>query len=63
MAITPKNLVTTIGSALEYLHDRGEFDERLERVVTKTRYTDREVEFVDVFWNRRVVRISCEVIE
>lgn len=57
-----KNLVTTIGSALEYLHGRGEFDDRLERVVTKTRYTDDEVHMVDVYWDGKRVRISCEEI-
>ena len=55
-----KNLVTEIGSALEYLIDRGEFDPRLERIVTTTRYTTEEVDYVDVIWSGKRLRISCE---
>lgn len=54
-----KNLVTEIGSALEYMLDRGEFDPRLERITTTTRYTDKEVEAVDVIWDGKKMRITC----
>ena len=57
-----KNLVTEIGSALEYMLDRGEFDERLERIITTTRYTDEEVDCVDVVWDGKKVRITCKVV-
>lgn len=60
---TNKNLVTSIGSALQYLVDRGEFDARLDCVITKTRYTDKEVNKVDVMWEGKKVRITCEEIE
>ena len=54
-----KNLITEIGQALEYMVDRGEFDERLEEVRTKTRYTNRVVKYVDVVWDGKLVRIQC----
>ena len=54
------DLVTAIGSSLEYMLDRGEFDERLEEVVTQTRYTDKIVEYVDVIWGGKKYRISCK---
>lgn len=54
-----KNLVTVIGSALEYMLDRGEFDPRLERIIITTRYTDNEVEAVDVIWSGKKMRITC----
>lgn len=57
-----KNLVTEIGSILEYMLDRDEFDPRLERIITATRYTDDEVDHVDVIWDGKKVRITCEVI-
>lgn len=54
-----KNLVTVIGSALEYMLDRFEFDPRLERIITTTRYTDKEVDSVDVVWDGKKMRITC----
>lgn len=57
-----RNLVTEIGSILEYLVDRGELDEKLERVITATRYTDKVVDYVDVVWEGKKWRITCEQV-
>lgn len=48
-------------STLQYLHDRGEIDQRLQGVLTHVRYTGTtEIDRYEVIWNGRVVRVTAE---
>jgi len=63
VADTSNELVTDIGSVLEYLLDRGELDPRYERIITQTRYTDEIVDRVDLYWDGAKYRITCEKVK
>lgn len=60
----PERVLQIMGSAMEYLEDRGELtaDDNL-KVQTHTRYTQiNEIDALDVIFDGRMIRITAEDI-
>lgn len=57
--MTPERVLTIIGSAVQYLIDRGEI-EAIDDITPKVRYTDAEVPVFTLKVGRETFYLTCE---